>query len=330
MSQSCFWPKGIIYEKLETLVEDVLGNSWLETLAIKADHKVSRTTLIIWALIPLAHGNAIACKGWAQETIFGMMTDWKNSSQRGHGGRGIRTKTRKRTRSPWPHEWMIGLEEQSQTRESRKFDLRQAARWQYICISHDSESLFNIRSFCTGMRLSHTALQRSEIHPSSLGDYIERIGDWSHLLACQILVYLIHWFMCLGHFQLPTFMKPRCMYRRCMTFLGLPRAYEMCRCAHVLGKGWDAAVPRRGHIVLAGRRGDSSGRITRTVITSWDLQSGCGWLRKHFDLVRAEDPATDRSERVHPFCSRERKDDLRIKHFSSAASVAFTSDWRLL
>lgn len=39
MSQSCVWPKGIIYEKLETLVEDVVGNSGLETLAIKADHK---------------------------------------------------------------------------------------------------------------------------------------------------------------------------------------------------------------------------------------------------------------------------------------------------
>ena len=41
MSQSCVWPKGIIYEKLETMVEDALGNSWLETLATKADHKVS-------------------------------------------------------------------------------------------------------------------------------------------------------------------------------------------------------------------------------------------------------------------------------------------------
>ena len=63
MSQSCVWPKGMIYEKLETLVVDVVGNSWLETLAIKADHKVSWTTLIIQALVISAHGYAISCAG---------------------------------------------------------------------------------------------------------------------------------------------------------------------------------------------------------------------------------------------------------------------------
>lgn len=33
MSHSCVWPKGIIYGKPETLLEDVFGNSLLESLA---------------------------------------------------------------------------------------------------------------------------------------------------------------------------------------------------------------------------------------------------------------------------------------------------------
>ena len=52
----------MIYEKLETLIEDVLGKSWLETLAIEADYKVSWTVLIIWALTVSAHGYTIPCE----------------------------------------------------------------------------------------------------------------------------------------------------------------------------------------------------------------------------------------------------------------------------
>ena len=36
MSQSCIWPYGIIYEKPELLVEDVLGNDCSEVLTIEA------------------------------------------------------------------------------------------------------------------------------------------------------------------------------------------------------------------------------------------------------------------------------------------------------
>ena len=36
MSQSCIWPYGIIYEKPEVFVEDVLGNDCSEGLTIEA------------------------------------------------------------------------------------------------------------------------------------------------------------------------------------------------------------------------------------------------------------------------------------------------------
>ena len=69
---------------------------------------------------------------------------------------------------------MIGMKSKITHANRGNFTWRQVARLQYICISHDLDSLFDIRLFRTGMRLSQTALQRNGIHPSSLGDYIEK------------------------------------------------------------------------------------------------------------------------------------------------------------
>lgn len=79
MSQSCVWPYGMIYEKPELFVEDVLGNKCSEVLTIEA---VTRDCL-----------TGPNSKSDCADKCLGLMTDRKNSSQRGHNEIGPGTGT---------------------------------------------------------------------------------------------------------------------------------------------------------------------------------------------------------------------------------------------